>query len=406
MVELIQERRHKNYLNYATHPTKCNQAFEERIQEMLVSPLDVNNGLWEAQISSGALGSSGALDMTYFRDENAELNRESLVLFRVHHALCDGVSLSYALGDMADESDQLKEKIEEDIRNKLCSIKKSKRPFLFQMYSSILFCCVFLLASLIALLLHLWRIVTASSPFDKVISASNSPAGRSVSWKHLDSLQNVKSVSKSISSSTTVNDLIVHLVAYAIQCQLDEHYEFLGEKNNNQKVNVVIPVHLNGGILLDGEKLGNKIGAFVATIPSPCTFKTSASSARAISSVLKRAKLTPAPLISWRIAKMCSDFAPDWLSKYLVKKFNAKAVAVISNVKGWPFHVHWSGRKVHSLVAFLPLPPAVPIGVVVQSYNSEICFSINADSRAVPEANKFANWMEKEYEKMKKEKDV
>lgn len=261
---------------------------------------------------------------------------------------------------------------------------------------------------MLALLLQMWRIATAASPFDEVMSASDiSPRSRSVAWKNLASLQEAKAVSKNISSSTTINDLIVHLVTYAIRRQLDEHNEFLfkermdKKKLNPKTVNIVIPVHLNGGVLTDGKSLGNKIGAFVATVPLPRKGEKSTTRAKHISQILKQGKSSPAPVISWILAKFFSDHTPDWWTNLMMRKFNAKSVAVVSNVKGWPFHVHWLGRKVGFLCAFLPLPPGIPIGVVLQSYDGGISFSVNADKRAVPDANKFTSWMMEEYHMIK-----
>jgi hypothetical protein len=51
----------------------------------------------------------------------------------------------------------------------------------------------------------------------------------------------------------------------------------------------------------------------------------------------------------------------------------------------------------------MPLPPGVPIGVMVQSYAGDISFSINADKRVVPDAEKFADWMLEEYKRLASE---
>lgn len=375
---------------------------------MILSPFDVTRGLWEAEISSGALGSSGALPRQQLEENAHAFDRESLVLFRVHHSLCDGVSLSFALGDLADESEQLKETIAQETRKKRYP-KTARKSLLSKIIYQLIFVLWYLIACLTALLHQLWRIATAVSPFDKVISNSKLPNKRSLAWEHLGPLEEVKSVSKLISNSATVNDLTVHLVAYAIRRQLDEHnnnekvHEVISNQNP-ETVNIVIPVHLNGGMLRGGETIGNKIGAFVATIPLPSpSNESSTASAEAISQSLRRGKSSPAPLLSWILAKLFCDYTPDWFSKLMMQKFNAKAVAVVSNIKGWPFEVHWLGRKVAFLCAFLPLPPGIPIGIVIQSYDDKVTFSINADNRAVPDANAFAKWMLEEYHRIEKQ---
>ena len=368
---------------------------------MLLSPFDVKRGLWEAHISSGELGSSGAINQYHLKTEEANsFDRETVVLFRIHHSLCDGVSLSVAIGDLADESEQLKERIKQEFCRKLTQHKNYTR-ILFKAALALWYC----FASILVFLLQLWRVMTASSPFDRVLRESTIPPGaRSITWKNIGSLQEVKLVSKSLSKSTTVNDLAVYLVAHAVRCQLTEHGVEKEKKSTTTNVNVVIPVHLNGGIIRDGESVGNKIGAFVASIPLPNKNDDLTFTPQAISKALQRGKNSPAALVSWILAKLTSTYTPNWFSRYMIKKFNAKSVAVISNVKGWPFHVHWLGRKVGSLCAFLPLPPGIPIGIVLQSYDGQVSFSINADKRAVPDANKFAQWMLDEFHRVQNKK--
>ena len=102
-------------------------------------------------------------------------------------------------------------------------------------------------------------------------------------------------------------------------------------------------------------------------------------------------------MISLQLARMFTR-GPLRFCTYVLKKFSANSVAVVSNVKGFPIPVHWLGRRVQFLCAFLPLPPGIPIGVVISSYAGMVSFGLNADKRAVPNARKFSNWMLEEYE--------
>ncbi len=387
-----------NFTSQAIHPTIQGGGLKERIESLLMAPMNVNKGLWEAYLSSGDLGCSGALKKEEFHD-SAITNRESLLLFRVHHALCDAVSLSVAIGDLADESKQLKEKLSREIAGRVKEARKQRKSLILDMILIAISILRLILAGFAALVHQFWRVAVATSPFDDIMDSSTiSPGERSVAWRHMGSLEELKEVSKKVSSSMTINDLAVHLVTYAIQRQLDKHKELNAETSINAttSVNIVIPVHLNGGFI-KGNDLGNKIGAFVATVPLPRKDKSSFSRARTISNILHMGKSSPAAIISWWLAKLSSDFTPDWWTKYIMRKFNAKSVAVVSNVKGWPFQVHWMGRKVGFLCAFLPLPPGIPIGIVLQSYDGKVSFSINADKRAVPNAEQFAEWMLDEY---------
>jgi len=65
-----------------------------------------------------------------------------------------------------------------------------------------------------------------------------------------------------------------------------------------------------------------------------------------------------------------------------------------------------NGRNVVSMAGFLPLPPGIPIGVVVQSYNGMVSLTVTANRKAVPDADKFLTWMLEEYQRMCKEANL
>ena len=55
------------------------------------------------------------------------------------------------------------------------------------------------------------------------------------------------------------------------------------------------------------------------------------------------------------------------------------------------------------LAGFLPLPPGIPIGVVVQSYAGTISLSVTSEKWAVPDADKFLRWTLDEYNRLSEE---
>lgn len=50
---------------------------------------------------------------------------------------------------------------------------------------------------------------------------------------------------------------------------------------------------------------------------------------------------------------------------------------------------------------FLPLPPGIPLGVVVQSYAGGMSLSITAEKWAVPNPDTFLLWVMEEYERLR-----
>lgn len=87
----------------------------------------------------------------------------------------------------------------------------------------------------------------------------------------------------------------------------------------------------------------------------------------------------------------------------MFQRANANACAVVSNTRGYHKKLHINGMAVESAAGFLPLPPGIPIGIVVQSYAGVMSLSIAAEKWAVPDADKFLRWTVDEYQRLRDE---
>lgn len=403
MPQVVKDRSLDSQIINVQHPQG---RLAERIEASVLSEMDVTKGLWDVALSCGKLGSSGAIQKDAVDDRHQGHSRETVALFRVHHSLCDGVSIAVAIGDLADEAAYLQDRMLEEIQ-----MRKTKRGehhqayffFLISIISSFLFIARFAIACIYALILQIRKMLVSRNPFDAVLLNSQIPSNRrSIHWTNVGSLEEMKGVAKNNSDHTTINDVACAMVTHAIKRQLMEHRDNMGSCIAiPQEVNITIPVHLHGGILRPGEQLGNNIGGFVSTIPLTIPERQSSSSRLyQISRILQREKALPSPIISWQLARVFTR-GPVKFCTYMLKKFSANSVAVISNVRGFPIPVHWLGREVQSLCAFLPLPPGIPIGVVISSYAGVVSIGLNADKRAIPSGGHFSNWMIEEYEHIK-----
>lgn len=268
----------------------------------------------------------------------------------------------------------------------------------------------YVLGSIIALSRQLWNMLTSTNPFDEFTSKEAKGRGneRSVCWKSLASVDDAKSVAKAISKSTKLNDLFVALLGKALERQYQELKANAGQPTSRCQnyINIAVTAHLTGAIL-PGQDIGNKIGAFVTPIPfdvSPARSSSHLRKTRKISKILNSCKRTPAPLISWFITSLISKLGIESIAKDAIVRANCHAVAVVSNVHGYPFEINWKRMPVKCLCAFLPLPPKVPIGVLVTSYDGRIILSVeSADMRVCPNAERFLDFMLEEYQAIKNE---
>ena len=152
--------------------------------------------------------------------------------------------------------------------------------------------------------------------------------------------------------------------------------------------------------------MGNNIGAFVARCPGEMKCDADHTSCRTterlvrVHGSLMHAKGGPAPLLSYHMARFCSGHLPDRITKAIFKRANANAAVVVTNTRGYDGKLHINGMAVESAAGFIPLPPGIPIGVVVQSYNGTVSLSVTAERWAVPDADKFLGWVLDDYRRL------
>lgn len=238
-----------NFISSPPHPTVHNVELFSRVHEYLTTPMDVKDRLWEAQISTGPMGSSGCIGKELAAQLAPTRDRETLALFRVHHALCDGVSLSVAIGDLCDESDDLNAAVVQLAKDRK---ERAKKRSLIQTFMHMLNIIVFYtVGTVVALALQTWRTLVCHAPFHQVMAAKgDEDASRTTTWRHVAPLDEVKEVARSVSKGATVNDLMVACLTSALFRQLEEHKKVLSASGVTIKIpknlNVVVPVHLNG----------------------------------------------------------------------------------------------------------------------------------------------------------------
>lgn len=375
-----------------------------RMAQLLTAPLDVTEALWEARVTSGPVGTSGAvskIETEYLPESHTS---ESLIMFRSHHALADGASLVSAFLELCDEAEELKKQVKAAVK-----LRRKKAKTLMERLLKLLQRMLWFFHGYMQGLLYQTRLLLGMphNPFELALKLSGdeqAEARRTVSWCNAAPLEEVKQVARFHGSKVTVNDVFTSCVTYAVAKQLEAHRERLDVRGKKLPkfpyINIVVPVHLTGGVLLPNQAIGNMLGAFGARIPGES--HDSSSRLAAVHKTLSWVKQSPAPLITYLSARSSSMFPLSW-TKYLFRKASANACVSISNVRGSPVKLHMDGQTVESIVGFLPLPPGVPVGVVIKSYAGTVSLTVTAQPWAVPDADQFLLWMLDEYQRLLEE---
>lgn len=377
------------------------------ISELLSNPLDIYRSLWEAKVAFGDLGASGAISQ--FKVKQISDKFESIVMFRSHHAMADGTSLASGLLDLCDEAEELKEEIKTQLKKhvgKTKTLLEKIRKWLQQ----IIWLCIGIVNS-IFYQIFLWGSMP-KNPFEVALTLSgsddHSSIARTISWCDAAPVAEIKKVAKALGQDITINDVVVSCVSYAISKQLEAHRLRLEASGKVlplfKHINVVVPVHLTGGVLLPNKPMGNMIGAFCARVPGEGAKKR----LEEVHETFSWLKRSPSALLAYLLARTSTAVLPLSWNKFMIQKGSCNACAAISNVKSSPrkLHIGEGSQTIQSVAGFLPLPPGVPVGVTVCSYAGTLTLTVAAQPWAVPDADQFLLWVLEEYQRLLKSSGV
>ena len=410
------------------------------ITDALLEPMDLSKSLWEANIFTGGhIGQSGAVPMSTFqKGKDTKHSVESLIIFRCHHVMADGVSLGTIFSDLMDEH----EDFQNMIKMKLKAFQKHKKSFWKRLQFVLYYWCWGSIKAFAYQFYLYWADLisrlTNSNPWillrQQVQNDDVSSESRTLSWCQATTLDEVKQVAAYFSTKTsrvTVNDVFCSCVTAAIAKLIHYHQNQHNDLNLSlPNLNLVMPVHMQGGILLPGQSLGNKIGAIVSRLPGLSkedeTPLSPSERLERVHQVLSSRKKTPAAFWSFLLAKFVGsvgfgghniheitteDSAKTKkisanLVPWIFEKAHANASVVVTNVRGPSKMVHLDGRRVEGSMGFLPLPSGIPIGVVVSSYANKLMLTVMAEPWAVPDADLFLSWIVEEYQTLKREAGI
>lgn len=420
-------------------PFLYRKEIQNRVKALQTEPLNVHDKTWEVQIAStGPVGTSGGSPANIAASNSHGDPKdlvESVLFFRGHHALGDGVSLFTAIMDLCDEAEEFRDLIKLELKKRFGRKRGVSilGKFVGQLKKFVQFCIGCLQAVYYQGKLYLGAMLESNalkqihkwSLEDEVLEDETTTPKRSISYGMAAPVDEVKWVAQTlIGKKATVNDVFVSCVSAAVARQIAAHrrrLEVLSDvaaEAKDEKVkkrhaarrqlalmrnmNIVMPVHLYGGVMLPGQSLGNRIGAMVARVPGEdqeCTERL-----EKVHKTLYSLKQTPTPLLSYMLVRLTSavsgTFLPDSWTQYLFSKANANAVAVVSNVRGPPKPLHIKGRLISSVHGFVPLPPGIPIGIVVSSYAGNVKLSLSAEPWAVPDGDQFLVYVLEEYQSL------
>jgi phosphoribosylcarboxyaminoimidazole (NCAIR) mutase len=390
------------------YPRPVREDLLYRIRMLQTEAWNLSDHLWQVYIapwSSNPLSSPEGL---------------SYLLLKSHHALADGASIASVFMELCDEAEEFAHELHEYVRSR--RLQQRAKSMWQRIKSQIQWLVWFVWGSVRAMwyhgTLHLqqwcfrnpWKQLARLHPIDT--------PDRTVSYIALAPLDQVKWVGNTLCHRGTVNDVMVACVTSAMSRLLDYHRHKLANSSLSEQggtvshkkqrstklaysrtMNVAMPVHLQGGVLLPGQSIGNRLGALVVRLPCQPTMDSEQRLQR-VHREMTFIKQTPTALLSYLLARgvgVAARVLPASWAAHFFSQAQAGACCVITNVKGPAQTVHLDGRAVESIYGFIPLPPGIPVGVAVNGYAGTVALSVTAEPWAMPDPDLFLSWVLEEY---------
>lgn len=297
-----------------------------------------------------------ALDKPLWWAELLQTPRRSVAVFRVHHAVADGLALMSLLS--TDEPDPA------PVRNPSPSFWDTLKRVYRAIWGAL---------SLLAL------------PWDPS-TALKGEIGVSKRLAMTDawSVTEMKEVAHRVGG--TINDLLVALLAGALRRHLG---------GTDSELKVVIPVALRTSSV---KKMSNRFGLIYARLPM--SLSSAGDRLREAKSRMDSLKRSGQALAVFLIFNT-RGLTPGWFDRWFTRFFASKASTMMTNLKGPEQPIRIAGRRVEDFTFWASQVGHLALGVNVMSYRGRLRIGVASDALVMPDPNVFVAALEESWEELR-----
>ncbi len=321
-------------------------------------PLDPAHPLWEIHFISG------------FRQGSA-------VLFRIHHAIADGIALTRVMLSLTDDGPQ-------DHFREVTDPSSTR---------SLVDAAGWVVSSGLGLVRHPTRIAglarTVARDGTRLVHLATLPTKpksvlsghvvetKLVTWTPPIPLEDIKAIGRH--TGTTVNDVLLAALAGAMGDYLVERGTPLPD------VRVMVPVNLRPLDAPLPPELGNEFGFYFVDLPTggmPPRERLAEMHRR-----IEDIKGSPEALVAFGVLAGLGA-SPKVVEDIGVAFFGSKAAGVVTNVPGPRRPVYLAGARVDGLVGWVPRAGDMGFGVSIFSYAGQVTVGFSTDADLMPDPDR------------------
>ncbi len=351
----------RHIVRHLLEPPGDRRALAEYVGQQIPQPMDVSHPMWQVHFIDG-LGSGSA------------------VLFRMHHSIADGITLTRVLLSLTASESSHAGFIAPAGRGTVEGVTSAARGLIAEGFRTIRDPAR-VVAVAAAGTRGFQRLVHLATIPQKPRSALAGPVGakKQVTWTHPWPLASIKDISRS--AGVTVNDVLLSVLADALSRYLAE------EATPLESVRVMVPVNLRPLDRPLSADLGNAFGEYVVTLPTG-DMDPLKRLAR-MREITESLKDSPEAVVAY-LTLIAIGLSPGPVEDLSTRLFSGKVVATVSNVPGPRSQVTLAGTPVTGIIGWVPAAGDVGLGVSMFSYDGHVLVGLIADALLIPDLGRLA----------------
>lgn len=339
--------------------------------EFINEPLDADHPLWRMML------------IKHFQQGSA-------VVLRIHHAYADGMALIKVLLQLMDEGELIKQAQQQSMipntdssEGTVHSLFKKLQPFLPGQgkWMETL--------GLVDELTHELLKMSLSSVEENIFKAPGLCGKKQLVWSPTLRLDEVKTISKV--QQAKVNDVLLSSVTGAFRRYLAS----VNQLSSWSELRTVVPVDLRSR--LKTQDLGNYFGLVFLSLP--LGIEDPIERAHLLKQRMQALKNSKQAWLVFQILQL-SGYLPDIAEKELIRLFSSKASAVMTNVPGPAFPLHFAGSELDQVLFWVPQSGSIGTGVSVLTYNNRVQFGLMTDKQLIQNPESIIECFNTEFESL------
>jgi WS/DGAT/MGAT family acyltransferase len=211
-----------------------------------------------------------------------------------------------------------------------------------------------------------------------------------VGWTRPFDLQVVKEAKNRLGA--TVNDVLMATVSGAFS-------RYLQAKAGKAVATIRISMPVNVRPPDEPLRMGNRFAAVPLELPAGIHELP-----RRVLAVKRRMdalKQSVEPIVVYHIVNVLLQALPQGASRGLIDFLANKCTAVVTNVPGPQRPLLLAGRRVRSLIFWVPQRADIGLGISMMSFSGKVQIGVLADARLVPEPGEMVRAFEEEFEELR-----